>query len=183
MANGSMSTSTSGEGDIRKALIEADLVDCVIAMPGQLFYTTPIPVCLWFLSRSKANGKHHNRKGETLFIDARKMGVLTSRVLRELTEDEITQIAGTFHAWRGKDKKSYEDVPGFCMSASLDDIRSHGHILTPGRYVGAEDVEDDGEPFESKMPRLLAKLGDQFAESRKLERAIKSNFEELGDGD
>jgi type I restriction enzyme M protein len=181
MANGSMSSNTSGEGDIRKALIEADLVDCVIAMPGQLFYTTQIPVCLWFLSRSKENGKHRNRKGETLFIDARKMGTLISRVLREMTHDEITQVSGTYHAWRSKGKSKYEDVAGFCMSASLEDIRGHGHVLTPGRYVGAEDIEDDGEPFEEKMRRLTATLDGQFAKSSELQDAIRQHLGSFAD--
>ena len=145
MANGSMSSNTSGEGEIRKAIIEADLVDCMIALPGQLFYTTQIPVCLWFLARNKSNGRFRNRKGETLFIDARKLGVLTDRIHRELTDDEIERVAGTYHNWRSKGSKGYEDVAGFCKSATLDDIRQHGHVLTPGRYVGAEDIEDDGE--------------------------------------
>ncbi len=146
------------------------------------FLHDPDPVCLWFLSRSKANGKHRNRKGETLFIDARKLGVLTDRVHRELTDDEIQRIAGTYHQWRSKGKNKYEDVAGFCMCASLDDIRNHGHVLTPGRYVGAEDVEDDGEPFEEKMPRLVAELTAQFGNSRDLEQSILANLEGLGYG-
>ncbi len=155
LANGSMSSNQAGEGDIRKNIIEADLVDCMIALPGQLFYSTQIPVCLWFIARDKKNGRFRDRRGETLFIDARKMGTMIDRVHRELTEDDIRKVADTYHAWRGdlpapglrqagKDcKAKYEDVAGFCKSATLDDIRHHSHILTPGRYVGAAEVEED----------------------------------------
>ena len=171
----------SGEGEIRKAIIEADLVDCMIAMPGQLFYSTQIPVCLWFLTRSKANKGFRDRRGETLFIDARKMGTLIDRVHRELTDEDIKKIATTYHAWRGeKEAGKYEDVPGFCKSAKLDEIKKHGHVLTPGRYVGAEDVEDDGEPFDEKMKRLTKTLEQQFAESVSLEKTIRKNLKELG---
>jgi type I restriction enzyme M protein len=174
LANGSMSSYQSGEGDIRKAIIEADLVDCMVAMPGQLFYSTQIPVCLWFLARAKKNGKFRDRRKETLFLDARKMGTLIDRVHRDLTAEDVERIAGTYHAWRGdKGAGKYEDVPGFCKAATTDDIVGHGYILTPGRYVGAEDVEDDGVPFEDKMERLTAKLEAQFAESARLEKAIK----------
>jgi type I restriction enzyme M protein len=182
LANGSMSSGQSGEGDIRKNIIEADLVDCMVALPGQLFYSTQIPVCLWFLTRDKKNHKFRDRRGEVLFIDARKMGTLIDRVHRDLTDDDITRIGDTFHAWR-KDptcKKKYEDVPGFCKSATLEEIRAHGHVLTPGRYVGAEEVEDDGEPFEEKMARLTEELAGQFKESAKLEKAIKKNLGGLG---
>ena len=184
LANGSMSSNTSGEGDIRKAMIEADLVDCMVAMPGQLFYSTQIPVCLWFLARDKTDKRFRSRKGETLFIDARKLGTMIDRVHREMTDDDIQKIARTYHAWRGdKDcKQEYEDVPGFCMATKADEIESHGFVLTPGRYVGAEEVEDDGEPFEVKMPRLVAKLEGQFKESAELERAIRTSLEELGCG-
>lgn len=144
MANGSMSTNTSSEGEIRKNIIEADLVDCMIALPGQLFYTTPIPVCLWFLARNKQNGKFHDRSGKILFIDARKMGDLIDRTHRELSEEEIEKIASTYHAWRGeKSSGEYKDIPGFCKSATTEEIREHGYVLTPGRYVGAAEVEDD----------------------------------------
>lgn len=181
-----MSSGQSGEGEIRKAIIEADLVDCMVALPGQLFYSTQIPVCLWFIARDKKKGKQgfRDRRGETLFIDARKMGTLIDRVHRELTEADIEKIAGTFHAWRGdKDcKGKYADVAGFCKSATLEEIRSHGHVLTPGRYVGAEEVEADGVPFEEKMTRLVAELTGQFAESAKLEKAIKANMRGLGYG-
>jgi type I restriction enzyme M protein len=145
LANGSMSSNQSGEGEIRKSIIEADIVDCMVALPGQLFYSTQIPVCLWFISRDKKNGRFRDRRGETLFIDARKMGTLIDRVHRELTDEDIRKIADTYHAWRGdKDcQVKYADIPGFCKSATLDDIRGHNHILTPGRYVGAAEVEDD----------------------------------------
>ena len=133
LANGSMSSNTSGEGDIRKNIIEADLVDCMVALPGQLFYSTPIPACLWFTARNKRNGRFRDRRGETLFIDARKMGRMIDRVHRELTQDNIALIAGAYHAWRGDSEAGeYEDVPGFCKSATLEQIREHGHILTPG---------------------------------------------------
>ena len=190
-ANGAMSSNQSGEGDIRKAIIEADLVDCMVALPGQLFYSTQIPVCLWFLAKNKAEVKRRKRKGETLFINARKMGTLIDRVHRELTDDDINRITSTYHAWRGDSVRvsnsesqivKYEDVAGFCKSATIAEIAAHGHVLTPGRYVGAEEVEDDGEPFEEKMPRLIADLNAQFAESAKLEQAIKANLKGLGYG-
>src|SRR5271166_2135254 len=159
LANGSMSSSQSGEGEIRKAIVEADLVDCMVALPGQLFYATQIPVCLWFLARKKNNGRFRDRHEETLFIDARKMGSMMDRVHRELTDPDVAKIAGTYHAWRGdKSAGEYADVPGFCKAAKLDDIRKHGHVLTPGRYVGAEAAEDDEEPFEEKMKRLTSTL-------------------------
>jgi type I restriction enzyme M protein len=186
MANGSMSSNTSSEGDIRKALIEADMVDCMIALPGQLFYTTPIPVCLWFLSRSKkADAKRgfRDRQGETLFIDARKMGALIDRTHRELSDEDIADIARTYHAWRGEEKDgAYEDKAGFCKSASLDEIRSHHHVLTPGRYVGAEAIEDDGVPFEEKMAELSDRLYEQMRESIELDAVIRRNLEVLGYG-
>lgn len=183
LANGSMSSNQSGEGDIRRAIIEADLVDCMVALPGQLFYSTQIPVCLWFLTKNKKNGKRRDRRKETLFIDARKMGTLIDRVHRELTDADLDKIIGSYHAWRGdKGTAKYVDVAGFCKSATTDEIASHGHVLTPGRYVGAEEVEDDGEPFEEKMSRLMAELTAQFAESAKLEKAIKANLRGLGYG-
>ena len=184
LANGSMSSNQSGEGEIRKAIIEADLVDCMVALPGQLFYSTQIPVCLWFLSRNKKNGRFRDRRGETLFINARDMGTLVDRVHRELNDHDVAKIAGTYHAWRGdKNAGTYAEVPGFCKAAKLEDIRTHGHILTPGRYVGAEEVEDDGEPFEDKMKRLAATLRNQTAEASKLDAAIAANLKELGYGE
>jgi type I restriction enzyme M protein len=183
LANGSMSSNQSGEGEIRKAIIEADLVDCMVALPGQLFYSTQIPVCLWFLARNKKNGRFRDRRGETLFIDARKLGTMADRVHRELTEADIAKIAGTYHAWRGdKNVGHYADIPGFCKRATLEDIRRHSHVLTPGRYVGAEAAEDDGEPFEEKMKRLSAALRAQHAEAAKLDAAIAANLKELGYG-
>jgi type I restriction enzyme M protein len=177
LANGSMSSNQSGEGEIRKAIIEADLVDCMIALPGQLFYTTPIPVCLWFVTRNKANGKFRDRRRQTLFMDARNMGYLVDRVHRELSDAEIARLGRNYHAWRGeKEAGQYEDLPGFCKSASTDEITASGYILTPGRYVGAEELEDDGEVFEDKMKRLKAKLEEQFAASMRLEGVIRQNL-------
>ncbi len=198
LANGSMSSNQSGEGEIRRALIEADLVDCMVALPGQLFYSTQIPVCLWFLTKSKAADAKRNfrdRRKQTLFIDARKLGTLIDRVHRELTDDDLEKITFTYHDWRadqearfhagrkaGKilEAREYADIPGFCKSATTAEIAAHGHVLTPGRYVGAEEVEDDGDPFEEKMPRLVAELQGQFAESAKLEAAIRANLKGLG---
>src|SRR2546425_1032303 len=183
LANGSMSSNQSGEGEIRKAIIEADLVDCMVALPGPLFYSTQIPVCLGFLARNKRNGRFHDRRGQTLFIDARKLGTMVDRVHRELTDEDIAKIAGTYHSWRGdKDAGKYADIPGFCKAAMLDDIRKHGHVLTPGRYVGAEAVEDDGEPFEERMKRLSVTLRQQQEEAAKLDAAIAANLKELGYG-
>jgi type I restriction enzyme M protein len=181
LANGSMSSNQSGEGEIRKAIIEADLVDCMIALPGQLFYTTQIPACLWFLTRSKTARPFRHRKGETLFIDARKMGVLEDRTHRYLTDDEIATIARTYHAWRGEEKVGgYKDVPGFCKGVTLEEIKGHGYVLTPGRYVGTETLEEDDEPFGDKMRRLAARLEGQFAESARLEAAIRANLKGFG---
>ena len=189
LANGSLTSNMSGEGDIRKAIIEADLVDCIIALPGQLFYTTPIPACLWFLTRSKAarkmNGRSFRaRQGETLFIDARKMGALIDRTHRELNDEEVVEIGRTFHAWRGeKDVGKYEDKPGFCKAATLKKIQAHGHVLPPGRYVGAEEIEDDGIPLEEKMAELSAELYEQMAEAEELDATIRQNLEVLGYGE
>lgn len=181
LANGSMSSNQSGEGEIRKNLIEAGLVDCMVALPGQLFYSTQIPACLWFLARDRKNGKFRDRRGEILFIDARKMGRMVDRTHRELTDEDIAKIANTYHAWRGeKEAGEYQDIPGFCKSATLDEVRKHGYVLTPGRYVGAEAQEDDGEPFEEKMARLVAQLREQQAEARQLDEAIWKNLKELG---
>jgi len=214
MANGSMSSNTSGEGEIRKALVEADLVDCMVALPGQLFFSTPIPVCLWFLTRNK-NPKgfqkplgfdERDRRGETLFIDARKMGVLIDRVHRDLTEEDIAKIADTYHAWKksgtmirddlltdydGKGKNhspshnqtnhsaDYVDVAGFCKSSTLKEIQEQGYVLTPGRYVGPAELEEDDEPFEQKMARLTMELETQFEESENLQKTIRKNLKSL----
>jgi len=183
LANGSMSSNQSGEGEIRKTMVEADLVDCMVALPGQLFYSTPIPVCLWFLARDKRGGRFRDRHGETLFIDARSMGTMTDRTHRELTGDDIALVAGTYHAWRGDPNADmYADVAGFCGSATLEDIRHHGHILTPGRYVGAAAVEGDAEPFNEKMARLVAELGEEQSEAARLDATIAANLRELGYG-
>jgi type I restriction enzyme M protein len=180
LANGSMSSNQSGEGEIRKSIVEADLVDCMVALPGQLFYSTQIPVCLWFLARDRKNSRFRDRRAQTLFIDARKMGRMIDRVHRELTDEEIKRIAKTYYAWRGeKDAGKYEDIAGLCKSADLEEIKKHGYVLTPGRYVGAEAQQDDGEPFEEKMKRLTSELNKQFSESAKLEEMIRKNLKGL----
>lgn len=183
LANGSMSAQQSGEGAIRKAMVEADLIDCMVALPGQLFYATQIPVCLWFMAKNKSAKPFRGRKKEVLFIDARKLGTLVDRVHRELTEVDVAKIAGAYHAWRGqKGAGKYEDVAGFCKSATLDEIAAHDFVLTPGRYVGAEDVEDDGEPFDAKMKRLVGDLEAQLAEGAHLDAEIRKNLKSLGYG-
>ncbi len=174
LANGSMSSNQSGESEIRRNLIEAGVVDCMIALPGQLFYSTQIPACLWFLSRGGGGSK-------ILFIDARRLGRMVDRTHRELTDEEIGRVADTYHAWREKKGAgTYVDVPGFCKSAALDEVRAHGYVLTPGRYVGAEAEEDDGEPFEDKMKRLTLKLREQQKEGARLDAAIVANLKKLG---
>ena len=181
LANGSMSTQAAGEGEIRKNLIEANLVDCMIALPGQLFYSTQIPVCLWFLARNRGNGKFRDRRGEVLFIDARTEGRMVDRTHRELTDEDVARLARIYHAWRGEGG-DYEDVPGFCKSATLDDIRTHDHILTPGRYVGVAPQPEDDEPFHEKMTRLAAEWREQRAEARRLDALIAKNLAALGFG-
>ncbi len=186
LANGSMSSQQSGEGEIRKQLVEADLVDCMIALPGQLFYTTQIPVCLWFLARDKSDGPGsggpcRDRRGRTLFIDARQMGAMVDCTHRELTDEDIGRIAGVYHAWRAEEGAGdYEDVPGFCRSATTEQIAEHGFVLTPGRYVGAAAGEEDDEPFDEKMKRLTAELAKQQDEARRLDPAIVANLRALG---
>ena len=194
LANGSMSSNQSGEGHIRKSLIEASQVDCMVALPGQLFYSTQIPACLWFLARNRKNRQSSGRHGEILFIDARKLGRMVDRTHRELTAADIARITNTYHAWRnhfptpsqgeGQDgdetTDAYTDIPGFCKSAPLAEVRKHGYVLTPGRYVGAEAQEDDGEPFEHKMQRLTAQWREQRAESTRLDTAIEANLQKLG---
>ncbi len=188
LANGSMSSNQSGEGEIRKNIIEADLVDCMVALPDKLFYSTQIPACLWFIARDRKNGKFRDRRGKVLFIDARKMGRMVDRIHRELTDDDIRKIADTYHAWRGEfvgadlrvypdtgqqqlgqpqrvAPTEYRDIPGFCRSVTIEEIRKHGYVLTPGRYVGTEVKEEDTEPFEEKMKRLVAKWREQQAEA------------------
>ena len=184
LANGSMSSNQSGEAEIRRSIIEADLVDCMVSLPGQLFYSTQIPACLWFLARNKRNHRFRDRRGEVLFVDARKLGSMVDRTHRELTEDDIAKIARMYHAWRGEKKVGeYADVPGLCKAAKLDEIRKHGHVLTPGRYVGAEAAEEDDEPFEEKMNRLGAALLRQQEEAAKLDAVIAANLKELGYGE
>lgn len=173
LANGSMSSKQSGEGEIRKALIEADLVDCMVAMPGQLFYSTQIPVCLWFLARDRKDGKFRDRRGKVLFINASKIGSMADRTHRELTDEDIALIVKTYHAWRGEPESGeYADIPGFCMSATLEEVRKHGHMLSPGRYVGTETQKGDSEPFEKKMPRLVQALREQIAIARRLDESL-----------
>ena len=181
LANGSMSSAQSGEGEIRKNLIEAGLVDCMVALPGQLFYSTQIPACLWFLARDRGNGMFRNRQEEILFIDARGLGRMVDRTHRELMDEDIARIANTYHVWRSDgDDSDYADVPGFCRSAPLDEVRKHGHVLTPGRYVGAPPEEEDDEPFDEKMKRLVVQLREQQAESMRLDTAITDNLKALG---
>jgi type I restriction enzyme M protein len=182
LANGSMSSNQAGEGEIRKAIVEADLVDCMVALPGQLFYSTQIPVCLWFLARDKKNNRFRDRRGEVLFIDARKLGRMIDRTQRELAEGDVRRIADTYHAWRrDKGAGKYEDVAGFCTSVTLDKIRAHHHVLTPGRYVGAEEVEDEGEPFDKRFPNLVARLEKQFVEAGRLQSKILADLRRLAD--
>ena len=180
LANGSLSSNTSNEGEIRKNILEADLVDCIVALPDKLFYTTGIPACLWILNRNKkGNEKYRNREHEILFIDARQLGELIDRRHRELSDEEINKIADTYHQWRNQDGK-YEDIKGFCKSATLEEIRKHEYVLTPGRYVGIEELEDDGVPFEEKMESLTSELAKLFTKSRQLEEEIRKNLEGIG---
>ncbi|MCI0740822.1 MAG: type I restriction-modification system subunit M [Gemmataceae bacterium] len=181
LANGSMSSGQSGEGDIRRAMVEADVVDCMIALPGQLFYSTQIPACLWFLARNKNPGHGwRDRHGEVLFIDARKLGHMVDRTRREFFDEDIAKIAGTYRAWRGEpDEAVYEDVPGFSKAATLDEIRAHNHVLTPGRYVGAAAAKDDGAPFEKRFAELKETLAEQFAETEELSALIQKKLEEV----
>lgn len=173
LANGSMSSQQSGEGEIRRKIVEADLVDCMVALPPQLFYSTPIPVCLWFLARNKRDKRFRNRAGEMLFIDARKMGALVDRTHREFGDDEVVRLASTYRAWRGdSDTEKYIDVPSYCNSARLAAVRENGYVLTPGRYVGSEETEDDGLPFEDLFPKLSDQVRTHFRQSEVLQREI-----------
>lgn len=198
LANGSMSSNTSGEGEIRQKLIEDDRIECMIALPGQLFYTTQIPVCLWFMTKNKKANPgygYRDRSGETLFIDARDMGTMVSRVQKELTNDDLAKIADTYHAWRSSQSElsrrieaneisveQYQDQAGFCKVATINDIKANDFVLTPGRYVGAADVIDDGIPFETKMTELTQTLYRQLNEAEALDKAIRANMEALGYG-
>ena len=183
MANGSMSSKSSGEGEIRKAIVEADLVDCMIALPGQLFYGSMIPACLWFLSREKSNGRFRDRRGQSLFIDARRMGQLVDRRHRELSDGEVAKVAKTYHAWRGEQVAGvYEDIRGFCRSVTLQELEANGYVLTPGRYVGAEQGQNDEEPFAEKWNRLKGMLEDQLGRSAELDGSIRKSLQVLDNG-
>ncbi|BBL92437.1 site-specific DNA-methyltransferase type I modification (plasmid) [Vibrio rotiferianus] len=189
LANGSMSSTTNNEGEIRAALVENDLVECMVALPGQLFTNTQIPACIWFLTKNKkartdkSGRKLRDRKGEVLFVDARNLGYMKDRVLRDFTSDDIQKVADLYHAWKTGievNGVAYEDQAGFCKSATLEEIKKHDFVLTPGRYVGAAEELDDGVPFDEKMATLTAKLSEQFAESATLEAEIKKNLAGLG---
>ena len=199
LANGSMSSNTSGEGEIRAQMIENDLIDCMIALPGQLFFTTQIPVCLWFMTKSKAADPakgYRNRQGETLFIDARNLGTMINRTIKELTADDIAIIADTYHAWRSTPEElvervkrgdsklaQYEDQAGFCKVATIAEMKANDYVLTPGRYVGAAEQEDDGVAFETKMRELSQTLFAQMKQAEELDKAIRQNLEALGYGE
>jgi type I restriction enzyme M protein len=181
LANGSMSSQTGGEGDIRRQMVEKDAVDCMIALPGQLFYSTQIPACLWFLARDKSSNGHRDRRGEVLFIDARNMGYMVDRTRRDFTDDDIKKITNAYHSWRSKPEdlerlglELYSDKVGFCRSVSNELIAKEGHILTPGRYVGNEAAADDGVPFEQRFGTLKEALTQQFTESSRLEAQVMS---------
>lgn len=178
LANGSLSSKTGGEGEIRRKLIETDLVDCIVAMPDKLFFNTGIPVSLWFVSKARHGNGHRERRGKVLFIDARALGTMESRRLRVLTDDDIAKIADTYHAWRNHDG-GYEDVPGFAKAASLEEISKHDFVLTPGRYVGAAEAEPDNEPIEEKIERLTRELFAEFERNRELEEIVRAKLEGL----
>lgn len=179
MANGSMSSETSNEGEIRKNIIEADLIDCMVALPTQLFYNTQIPACLWFFARDKTNHKFRNRSQEVLFIDAREMGRMISRKQRELSDEDIQKIASTYHNWRNKNG-NYKDIPGFCKSVSLEEIRKNKYILTPGRYIDFKGNAEDKQSYKQKMQTLTSTLKEQMAKSKKLDKQIQENLKKLG---
>ncbi len=179
LANGSLSSQSSGEGEIRKNIVDADLVDCIVSLPKQLFYNTGIPACLWFISRKRLGNGDRKRTGEVLFIDASEMGHLVDRTHREFTPEVVKKITSTYHEWRSKESK-YKDIKGFCKSATLPDIQKHNYVLTPGRYVGAAVIEDDGEPFEEKMARLTSTLKEQIKEEEKLNVEIEKQLKKIG---
>jgi type I restriction enzyme M protein len=180
MANGSLTSNQSGEGKIREAIVRNDLVDCIVACPGQLFYTTQIPVSLWFLDRNKQSGAERDRRGEVLFIDARQLGNKISRTQIEFSEDEIQRMTDTYHAWRGTTDGEYEDQKGFCASVALDEIAKHGFALTPGRYVGAPESEEDEIEFEEKMAGLVDQLADELAQSKRLTAEVRKALGSIG---
>jgi len=179
LANGSLSSQTNNEGEIRKSLVENDLVDCIIALPKQLFYNTGIPACIWFISRKRAGNGDRKRTGEILFIDASEVGFMADRTHREFTEEDIAKISGTYHEWRKRDGK-YKDIKGFCKSANIEEITKHNFVLTPGRYVGIKDEEDDGIPFEEKIASLTKTLAEQMKEEKKLDEEIKKQLKNVG---
>lgn len=179
LANGSLSSQTSNEGEIRKAFIENDMVDCIVALPKQLFYNTGIPACIWFISRKRSGNGDRKRVGEILFIDASEVGFMEDRTHRAFSEEDIAKIAGTYHEWRKKGGK-YENIKGFCKSATLEEITKHNFVLTPGRYVGIKDEEDDGIPFEEKIAGLTKKLAKQMMEEKKLNEEIKKQLQNIG---
>lgn len=179
LANGSMTSNSGGEGEIRKAMIEGNVIDCMVALPNNLFYNTAIPACLWFLARDRKNHNFRDRRGEILFIDARNLGRMLNRRHRELTDADVAQIADVYHHWRNKAGK-YTNVAGFCKAASLEEVAANNYVLTPGRYVGTPDVEDDGIVFEDKMADLTTTLAEQFAKSHELEQKIRQNLQSIG---
>jgi type I restriction enzyme M protein len=180
LANGSLSSRTGGEGEIRRRIVEADLVDCIVALPEKLFLNTGIAVCLWFVAKDRANGRFRDRRGEVLFIDARKLGRMETRTLRVLDDTDLARVADTYHAWRGKvGLEPYADEPGFCRSATIDEVRTHDFVLTPSRYVGAAGVEDDSEPSEEKLARLRAQVLAEFDESNRLQAIIRERLQGL----
>ncbi len=179
LANGSMTTNSGNEGEIRKKLIQEGVVDCMVALPTQLFYNTQIPACLWFLARNRTNHKFRNRSNEILFIDARNLGQMVNRKNKKLGDEDLAKISETYHSWRNLDGK-YEDIPGFCKSSSLEEVEANNFVLTPGRYVGAEDIEDDGILFEEKVATIISSLSEQFAKSIELQERIKGNLAKIG---
>jgi type I restriction enzyme M protein len=176
-----MSSDIATEGQIRKEMIENDLVDCMVSLPPQLFYNTQIPACLWFLSRNKTNSKFRNRSNEILFIDAREMGTMISRRQKELTDQDIQKIADTYHNWKGKEwQEKYKDIPGFCKSANIQEIRKNNHILTPGRYIDFKEAEEDGQAFDEKMAHLTAQLREQMSKASSSDEKIKESLKKVG---
>jgi type I restriction enzyme M protein len=180
MANGSLTTMSGGEGKIRESLIRADVLDCIVALPPQLFYTTGIPVCLWFLDRDKASSGERDHRGEILFLDARRMGRKISRTQIELTDEEIERLASTYHRWRGSEDVEYEDEPGFSNSATLDELEAAGFTLSPGRYVGAPESEEDEIAYEERMATLIDQLADEMAENERLARVVREALARAG---
>jgi len=188
LANGSLLSNGGGEGEIRKNIVGAKLVDCIVALPDKLFYNTAVPACLWFISRDRKNHNFRNREDEILFIDARNLGDMITRRNREFNDDDIARIADTYHAWRapvrhsreGGNPDGYQDIKGFCKEANMEEVRKHKHVLTPGRYVGIPDEEDDGIPFEEKMAILTAELAEQMRQGEVLDARIRENLTKVG---